>query len=139
MEHRREPVELHHKRATNDDVICANHAGLNTFEGAPALPIALEALGIAFGDAQRRKLIGRVWPNIIGNDGDVVRVRVGGSETVAGVTQWAAAVDWVIGSGLPVDTFVQGRYLNIQITADNGRGVAHWSPSISSSRGRALW
>lgn len=94
--------------------------------------------GIAFGDPQRRKLATRLWPKVTGAPGDVLRFRVGGQEVTGGPVSWAPEVAFTLGAPGPLDCFVEGRYLSLQVASSGGspwrlgsldvefRGVGKW-------------
>lgn len=89
------------------------------FAGDPVSAFA-EKSGIAFGNAARRKMIRRVWPKLAGQDGDLVRIRVGGQDVTGGSTDWADPVQFEIGADQAVDTFIQGRFLALEVSSDDG-------------------
>ena len=81
----------------------------------------LEKHGLAFGDAERYKMIQRVWPKIIGRAGDIITFRLGGQQITGGPITWAPPVDFVIGTDPShLDTFVTGRFLSMEISSDGG-------------------
>ena len=101
---------------TVEDVLIGTTTGVKLFEAAEAdLHVQLEKTSLRFGNPKRRSMIDRVWPKIVGRAGDVVTFRFGGQETADGPTTLGPAVDYVIGSGIPIDTFIQGRYLTMLI------------------------
>ena len=81
----------------------------------------LEKHGLAFGDAERYKMIQRVWPKIKGRAGDIVTFRIGGQQITGGPVTWAPPVDFVI-SAEPnhIDTFITGRFLSMEISSNGG-------------------
>lgn len=129
--------------ATGEDVV-AGCVGpkLVAFEnpdiGAPPLPAYAFKSGLSFGDAQTRKLAKALWPKLRGTIGDTLMIRFGGQDTPNGPITWANAQPFVIGGGSPVEGFVEGRYLAIEVVADAGlpwaltsidvefRGVGQW-------------
>lgn len=98
----------------------------------------LEKAGVSFGDAQRRKMIKAVWPKLAGREGDTVTFRVGGQETAQGATQWADPVDIAIGAVVPVECFVQGRYISLEVTSQGGDPWRMGSIDIEF-RGEGQW
>jgi hypothetical protein len=94
--------------------------------------------GLAFGDAQTRKMIGRVWPKIIGQNGQQLTFRIGGQEATNGPVTLAPVQTFEIGSSQSIDVFVQGRFMSIDVTSSGGeqwrmgsldvefRGVGAW-------------
>jgi hypothetical protein len=105
---------------------------------ATGISARLEKTGLSFGDAQRRKMIKAVWPKLEGTEGDVVTFRVGGQEKSGGPVTWAGPVDYAIGQESPVECFVQGRFMAIEVSSQGGdpwrlgtldveyRGVGGW-------------
>lgn len=85
-------------------------------------PVAarLEKSGLSFGDPQRRKMIGRVWPKVTGRAGDVLKVRLGGQDITGGPVSLNQPVDFTIGQTTSIDAFIQGRYLSIDISSEGG-------------------
>jgi hypothetical protein len=93
--------------------------------GRDTLPVRLEKSGLAFGNPQSHKMIARVWPKIRGRKGDVVTFRLGGQSVAGGPVSLADPVDFVIGSGQPIDAFQQGRFLTL--IAESTPAVQPWS------------
>lgn len=118
------PWDFELAAATGDDVIGASVAGFWLMSGTNAATVVLDAYAekqaIAFGDAQTRKLVSRVWPKFVGDEGDVINIRVGGQETAGGAIEWSDPLDFVIGQGLPIDVLVEGRFMALQLTAQGG-------------------
>lgn len=110
--------------ATGDDVIAGSAGGfwLLSGETANTVPqnVYLLKTGLAFGDAQARKLICRVWPKVDGRDGDTLTITVGGQETAGGLVTWSSPQTFTIGAGRPVEVFITGRYMALEIKADTG-------------------
>lgn len=110
--------------ATADDLIGGAAAAFYWLSGTTGdtIPLPAYALkqGLSFGNAKKRKQIARIWPKLAGQAGDVVRFRIGGQDTTHGSTAWASPVDYVIGSEQAVDTFVQGRYMAIEVSSTIG-------------------
>jgi hypothetical protein len=131
--------------ATIDDLMIGGSYGFaiisdpasNDFLSGPVV-LALEKTGISFGDAEQRKLINRVWPKISGVAGDVVTFRLGGQEITGGPIALAPPVDFVIGQTTSLDTFVQGRFLSIQISSTGGSPYRMGSIDVEF-RGLGLW
>ncbi len=80
----------------------------------------VEKSGLAFGDAQVRKMVSRIWPKITGRDGDQLEIRLGGQEITGGPVALQPPVMFTIGQDYPIDTFVQGRFLSMEITSQGG-------------------
>lgn len=107
---------------------------------APDADIAarLEKSGLSFGNAQLRKLVKAIWPKLKGREGDIVTFRIGGQELPGGPVEWADPVDFAIGSGYPVETFVEGRYIAIEVTSQGGDPWAMGTSDIEY-RGLGQW
>ncbi len=68
-------------------------------------------------------LLGRyVWPQILGNAGDVIQVSLGGSETPDGAISWEGPYNFEIGADTYVDFATPGRYLSIRFASTNSLG-----------------
>ncbi|QDY70133.1 hypothetical protein [Qingshengfaniella alkalisoli] len=109
---------------TVDDCLIGGDFGFRVLEGgdtgASTVAARLEKSGLSFGDAQRRKMIRAIWPKVRGREGDIVTFRVGGQERSGGAMRWADPVAFAIGSDDPVEVFVQGRYMVLEVTSDGG-------------------
>ena len=115
---------------TNNDILIGGDFGFALASDPQAIdfvtgPITarLEKHGIAFGDAEQYKMISRVWPKLVGRQGDVVTFRLGGQAITGGPVSWNAPVDFVIGSNNHLDVFVTGRYLSMELESVGG---AQW-------------
>ena len=124
-----EPWSAEVKPQTIDDVIVGGAFGfaMISTSGEAAFidgPIvaSLEKSGLAFGDPQRRKMINRVWPKITGAEGEAVQFRLGGQEVSGGPTTTLATIDFQIGQNAPIDCFIQGRFLYMEISSSGGSG-----------------
>ncbi|MFT3973157.1 MAG: hypothetical protein QM699_06830 [Amaricoccus sp.] len=129
--------------STGEDVIAGvDGASLLAFENsdieANPLPGYAIKQGLAFGDAQRRKMVKAIWPKVRGALGDQILIRAGGQETTNGPVTWSDAQPYVIGSGLPVETFVEGRYLALEVSSENGSPWALGTIDVEF-RGLGLW
>ena len=65
-------------------------------------------------------MITRVWPKVTGRSGDVLTFRLGGQETAVGPVTLGPRVTYTIGQETPVDTFVQGRFLSVNVESLGG-------------------
>lgn len=130
-----------------EDCVIGGAFGFRVLEGAvrpgdlvgDPVVARLEKTGLSFGDAQRRKQIKAVWPKVVGTEGETLTFRLGGQERAGGPVSWADPVDLVIGAEFPpVESFVQGRFMAIEVTSAGGdawrlgtidvefRGVGQW-------------
>jgi hypothetical protein len=80
----------------------------------------LEKSGLAFGNPQRRKMVTRLWPKVSGRIGDTLLFRVGGQDVTGGPVSLGPPVTFTIGQDTSVDTFVQGRFLSMEIVSEGG-------------------
>jgi len=80
----------------------------------------MQKSGLAFGDPQARKMVARVWPKVIGRTGDVLELRIGGQETTGGPIALSRVLPFTIGQGVPLDVFVQGRFLSLEVVSNGG-------------------
>lgn len=111
--------------STADDVVAGGLANFWWLTGENAATVPLPAYvykeGLSFGDAGRRKQIGRVWPKLVGEDGDTVTIRIGGQEHTGGPVAWSPTVDYMIGTTEHIDAFAQGRFMALEISAQAGK------------------
>jgi len=80
----------------------------------------MQKSGLAFGGPQARKMVARVWPKVIGRTGDVLELRIGGQETTGGPIALSKVLPFTIGQGVPLDVFVQGRFLSLEVVSNGG-------------------
>ena len=112
------------RSTTVEDVILGLEDGFALLGGSLSTRrVYLEKVGMAFGNPQSRKLVSRIWPKINGAPGDRVKFRLGGQEVAEGPTALTPAVDFVIGSNQPIDTFISGRYITMLVESD---GIHQW-------------
>lgn len=115
---------------TLSDLMQARAAGITVLDrdatviGSDPIAAQVTRLGLDFGDAQRRKSIGRVWLRLRGYDGQVLTVRVGSQETADGPVTWGAPGDWVVGQTDHIDGFLQGRFMAVEISSTGGQSWA---------------
>ena len=104
---------------TVEDVLLGTTEGIKLFGGDPvALPVSMEKSSLPLDQSkQYRRMISRIWPKVVGDTGDIIKVRLGGQESAGGPTTLNPDVNYVIGSGLPIDAFIQGRYLTIMLSS----------------------
>lgn len=74
----------------------------------------LERRGLSFDSPETIKLVRGVKPRIVGNNGETVRIRVGGQDDPWSEPEWGPTMDHVIGSTVSDDCFVSGRYIAIR-------------------------
>lgn len=69
-------------------------------------------------------LVQAVYPIITGTDGDVVKVRVAGTQVPGGAVPWSAEQDYVIGAdtfqAIKLDVLTHGRMFNIRFSSAGG-------------------
>ena len=112
---------------TNNDVLMAGSFGFVVGSARDGIDFIdgpvharLEKHGASFGNAEKYKMINRVWPKLTGRDGDVVTFRIGGQNITGGPVQWEPPVDFIIGSNNHLDVFVTGRYLSMELSSIGG-------------------
>lgn len=112
---------------TLDDVIVGGAFGFallsdNSASDFVSGPVSarLEKAGLSFGNPRARKMVSRIWPKITGQIGDTLSIRLGGQEITGGPISLSSPVTFTIGQDQSVDTFVQGRFLSIEITSTGG-------------------
>ena len=93
------------------------------YDPSAALDTRLERESVL--QAQGRPLLGRgIWPQILGPDGGVISVSLGGSDIPNGAVDWEGPYDFTIGSDTFLDYAVAGKYLAVKFEST---GVAGWS------------
>lgn len=110
-----------------DDVLIGGDYGFALLTGGQSGdflggPVSANATkeGLSFGDAQRRKMIARLWPKVTGQPGDVLTFRVGGQEITGGPIAWTALQEFTIGADEYIDCFIQGRFMAIEVRSEGG-------------------
>ena len=83
------------------------------------LRTTLQREALDFGDPDSVKLVSEVWPKMVGNLGDVIRIRVGSQMEPSDEISWSPYVDYTIGSSRKIDTFAQGRFLSFEFLGEN--------------------
>ena len=123
--------------ASLDDVLVAGSLGFaciseNSTQDFLEEPVqaSLEKEGLAFGSPERRKLVKQIWPKFAGVAGDIIQVRMGGQEITGGPITLVAPVNFVIGQAEPLDLWISGRYLYLQIESNGGSPWALGSMDI---------
>lgn len=99
---------------------------------------SLSKSGLSMGDAQTRKLVARLWPKVTGRTGDTLQFRVGGQEITGGPITLSPPVTFTIGQDESIDTFVQGRFMSIEVTSSGG-GVWRMGSLDIEYRGLGGW
>lgn len=102
-------------------------AGLTT-TGPDGEPISwqIEKASIDFGDSERVKTVGRVWPRVTGVAGDIVYVRVGAQMWRDDPIKWSNPYPFIIGFDDKVDVFATGRFVSVSMGSTNaGRVRVH--------------
>ena len=89
------------------------------FDGEPINALLVKS-DMSFGDADRLKLVKRVYPKVEANDGVTVDIRVGSAESPGGTVSWSPPVPYVKGTNTKIDTFSLGRYISIEISSAGG-------------------
>lgn len=85
-----------------------------TFDGVN--PAAyLERRGLSLGAAETVKLVREVRPRILGNNGETVTIKVGGSDDPYAQPSYGPAMTHVIGKTVANYCFVSGRYIAVRI------------------------
>ncbi len=101
--------------ASNDPAIYLLDASAS--QNGTAVTATLTRQGLAFDADENIKLVRNIRPRITGNDGLTVNVQVGWNNTSPyDPPTWATAVPFTIGSQVPVDLMVSGRYIAIQFS-----------------------
>ena len=100
-----------------------SNRGTNDFITGPVEAVIGKA-GLSFGNPQTRKTLARVWPKVTGETGQILNFRMGGQEITGGPVALGPILPFVIGSNAPLDTFVQGRFVSMEISS---RGGGAWS------------
>ncbi len=65
-----------------------------------------------------------VWPQILGPDGGIISISLGGAEVPDGAVAWEGPYDFVIGTDTFADFMVEGKYLAIRFEST---GIAPWT------------
>ena len=65
-------------------------------------------------------LVVRLLPNILGTNGDILKIKVGGQMDIGQPITWASESDYVIGKSVHHDCLVKGRYVSIKISSVGG-------------------
>ena len=98
---------------------CISQTTDDQFAGGD-IEVRLEKSGISMGDAQRRKLVARAWPKVVGRNGDTLSFRFGGQEVTGGPVQLSDPQTFVIGQDTHLDVFASGRFLSMEVTSTGG-------------------
>ncbi len=101
--------------SVNDVLMGTPNGSYLMLGGDLALAATLEKAGLAFGNPSKRKMVTRVWPKFEGSEGDVVNFRIGGQETAGGPVSLGPTMAHTIGSGVPLDCLVQGRFMTLLV------------------------
>lgn len=105
---------------TVNDVLMATTSKIYVMEGGElAQKASMEKAGLAFGNPQRRKTVVRLWPKVVGTEGDTITFRVGGQDTVGGPVTLGPSLTFTIGSEDPIDCFAQGRFITLLVDSKN--------------------
>ena len=102
--------------ASNDPAIYLLDA--SSSQNGTAVNSSLTRQGLGFDDDETIKLVRGIRPRITGNDGQTVNVLVGWNNTSPyDPPSWSAPIPFTIGSQIPVDCMVSGRYIAIQFAS----------------------
>lgn len=88
----------------------------NDWNGVP-INASLVRTGLDFGDPFKIKLVKGIIPRIRGQEGTLVRVRVGSSKNDTDQVTWTTAQDFIIGSAQIISVFVTGRFIAFEISS----------------------
>mgnify|MGYP001824335770 CR=1 FL=1 len=90
------------------------------FAGQPITSV-LQKSYMSFDAPNRVKIVKRIWPKIVANDGVSLTFRVGGSEGPDSPIEWSNPVTIVKGTDDErIDTFAQGRYISFEASSSGG-------------------
>ena len=74
-----------------------------------------------FGLPDTYKLVNEIRPRIIGSQGDIVNVRIGGQNNADDPIQWSAFQPYEIGTTETLHTVARGRFISAEFLGDNNR------------------
>jgi hypothetical protein len=116
--------------------VCASDAAGRLYvfdEGdlyADGQPVAgeLERLSMPIGDSSAVKFVDRVWPRIVGTQGQTILIQIGGQIDASDSITWAQEQPYTIGSSDGVCCSVMGRFISIRLRAQTEEPwtVAGW-------------
>ncbi len=113
--------------ATLDDVISGGAFGFslltdgetNDFLSGPVQAMAVKE-GLSFGDPQAKKVVGRIWPKLSGENGTEVTFRLGAQDITGGPISLIPPVIYTIGQANPLDVLINARFLYMEVTSNGG-------------------
>ncbi len=80
----------------------------------------IERTGITLGDANRRKLVRKVWPRFYGGGGNTVAISIGASDHPDVAPQYSPEQTFVIGTDRHVNVTVAGFFLAYKMRTNGG-------------------
>ncbi len=95
--------------------------GVDFLGSANGVPIngVLEKSSMDFGDYDKIKLIQAVYPNILGEPGTQLKVRIGVQQQDTDSVTWSDVADYIIGQTSRITCTEAGRLISIQIEGDS--------------------
>ena len=99
------------------------------------VPALVERTGIDLSNWVLNKTLTCIYPQVIGQAGDVLSVRVGYQDNFNDPITWEPAVNFVIGTDHKVDCMIEGRYLAYRFESSGGkvwklyRVIGEWTPA----------
>jgi hypothetical protein len=113
--------------ASLDDVLIGGEFGFAVVSDGQAgdfvdgpVEVSLSKMGLSFGNAQRRKMVSRIWPKVVGDEGDILTFRVSGQDVTGGPVTLGPPVTFTIGQDVSIDTFLQARFLGLEVRSSGG-------------------
>jgi hypothetical protein len=94
--------------------------GASSQDGAP-ISFRVTKQEMDLGEAGRFKFVNKVWPHVTTEASTVMQVRVGSAPSQDAEVSWSPAVDYNPSTEAWVDTFANGRYISIEVTAEGGQ------------------